>query len=67
MSDRQNWTKISPFTYIPLPVMPVKVLARHVYALSQKLGRPLPAWVPLDQVTENWLSTAWEARDGILL
>ena len=39
----------------------------YVYALSQKLGLPLPAWVPLDRVTENWLSTAWEARDGVLL
>jgi len=39
----------------------------YVYALSQKLGLPLPAWLPLDQVTENWLSTAWESRDGALL
>jgi hypothetical protein len=39
----------------------------YVYALAQKLDLPLPAWVPLDRVTENWLSTAWEARDGAIL
>jgi hypothetical protein len=39
----------------------------YVYALSQRLALPLPTWVPLDQVTENWLSTAWDVRDGVLL
>ena len=39
----------------------------YVYALSQKLGLPLPAWVPLDHVMENWLSTAWDVRDGAVL
>jgi hypothetical protein len=39
----------------------------YVYALSQRLALPLPTWVPLDQVTENWLSTAWDVRDGALL
>jgi hypothetical protein len=39
----------------------------YVYALSQRLALPLPTWVPLDQVTENWLSTARDVRDGAVL
>jgi hypothetical protein len=59
------------------PVADEEEMARHlsmfrnnyepyVMALSRRLAIPLPAWLPPDEVTEDWRSTAWDPTSRVL-
>jgi hypothetical protein len=37
----------------------------YINALADLLMLQIPPWLPADQITENWLSTAWEPRPRI--